>query len=160
MTGIDLRPNILDTPLTFYLPALFGVGLRSGLFIFIYRQFLSKIPYELEEAAYIDGAGPFKTFVSIIIPSSGVVIFTVIIFSVIWHYNDYYLSDMYLTENRTLAVSLANITSTVSTQLVEEDYKRVLQMAGSLVFIAPVLIMYMILQKKFVQNIDRVGIVG
>lgn len=160
LTGIDLRPNILDTPLTFYLPALFGVGLRSGLFIFIYRQFLSKIPYELEEAAYIDGAGPFKTFASIIIPSSGVVIFTVIIFSVIWHYNDYYLSDMYLTENRTLAVSLANITSTVSTQLVEEDYKRVLQMAGSLVFIAPVLIMYMILQKKFVQNIDRVGIVG
>ena len=160
LVGAELRPNILDTPLTFYLPALFGVGLRSGLFIFIYRQFFAKMPRELEEAAYIDGAGPLRTFLSIIIPSSSVVILTVVIFSVIWHYNDYYLSEMYMTENNTLAVMLASVTTSIGTQNIDPDYARVLEMAGSLIFIVPVLVMYMILQKRFIQNIDRVGIVG
>ena len=66
--GTDIRPNLLDTPLTFYLPALFGVGLRSGIFIFIYTQFFKKMPKELEEAAWIDGANPLKTFLRVIIP--------------------------------------------------------------------------------------------
>lgn len=156
----DIRPNVLDTGLTFYLPAIFGVGLRSGLFIFIYRQFFIKMPTELEEAAYIDGAGPLRTFLSIIIPSSGVVMLTVTIFSVIWHYNDYFLSAMYLTERKTLAVALETIASTSSTQNIAADYTRVLNMSGSLLFIIPVLVMYMILQKRFIRNIDRVGIVG
>lgn len=158
--GTELRPNVLDTSLTFYLPALFGVGLRSGLFIFIYRQFFQKMPQELEEAAWIDGAGPFRTFLSVIIPSSGVVMLTVTIFSVIWHYNDYFLSAMYLTEQTTLAVALEGIVSQAGTQGVAAEYERLLKMSGSLLFIIPVLIMYMILQKRFIQNIDRVGIVG
>lgn len=158
--GTELRPNILDTPLTFYLPAVLGVGLRSGLFIFIYRQFFQKMPQELEEAAWIDGAGPLRTFMSVIIPSSGVVMLTVTIFSVIWHYNDYFLSAMYLTENTTLAVALEGIASQSGTQGLDFDYERLLKMSGSLLFIIPVLVMYMILQKRFIQNIDRVGIVG
>ncbi len=158
--GAELRPNVLDTSLTFYLPALFGVGLRSGLFIFIYRQFFQKMPQELEEAAWIDGAGPLRTFLSVIIPSSGVVMLTVTIFSVIWHYNDYFLSAMYLTEQTTLAVALEGIASQSGTQGVAADYERLLKMSGSLLFIIPVLVMYMILQKRFIQNIDRVGIVG
>lgn len=72
VTGIDIRPNVLDTALTFYLPAMFGVGLRSGFFVFIYMQFFKKMPKELEEAAWIDGANPFKTFLKVIIPSSKV----------------------------------------------------------------------------------------
>ena len=160
LLGVELRPNVHDTSLTFYLPALFGVGLRSGLFIFIYRQFFLKMPQELEEAAWIDGAGPLRTFMSVIIPSSGVVMLTVTIFSVIWHYNDYFLSAMYLTENTTLAVALEGIASQSATQGVAADYERLLKMSGSLLFIIPVLVMYMILQKRFIQNIDRVGIVG
>jgi murein DD-endopeptidase MepM/ murein hydrolase activator NlpD len=49
--GKDIRPNLLDTGFTFWLPSLFGVGLRSGLFVFIYRQFFKVLPKELEEAA-------------------------------------------------------------------------------------------------------------
>ena len=61
LTGIDLRVNILGTPLTFYLPSLFGVGLRSGVLIYIYIQFFKGLPGELEEAAWIDGAGLFNS---------------------------------------------------------------------------------------------------
>lgn len=158
ISGVDIRPNILDTALTFYLPSMFGVGLRSGLFIFIYRQFFKKMPKELEEAAWIDGANPLRTFISVIIPSSKVAITTVMIFSIIWSYNDYYLSAMYFSDNYPLAVALSNITSHASIE--GTDYARVLKMAGCMLFIIPVLLVYMALQKQFIQNIDQVGIVG
>lgn len=148
VTGIDIRPNVLDTALTFYLPAMFGVGLRSGFFVFIYMQFFKKMPKELEEAAWIDGANPFKTFLKVIIPSSKVAITTVTIFSVIWHYNDYYLSAMYFSDRYPLAVSLSLIASNSS--IAGTDYARILKMAGCLLFILPVLLMYMVLQRKFI----------
>ena len=150
----DFRPQLLNTGLTFWLPSLFGVGVRSGLFIFIYRKFFEGLPRELEEAAYVDGAGPLRTFVSVILPSSGVVFLTVTIFSTIWHWNECYLSDMYNKANPPLAVKLDYIRS----EILKDS--RAAGMAACLLFIAPVLIMYMFLQRKFVQSIDRVGIVG
>ena len=106
LTGTDLRVSILDTPWAFYLPSLFAAGLRSGILIYIYIQFFKSLPAELEEAAWIDGAGPVRTFLRIAVPSSGVVILTVSVFSIIWHWNDYFLSSMYMTENYPLAVWL------------------------------------------------------
>ena len=158
LTGVDLRPDLLESAAAFYLPSLFSIGLRSGIIIFIYMQFFKKMPKELEEAAWIDGANPFKTFLKVIIPSSKVAITTVTIFSVIWHYNDYYLSAMYFSDRYPLAVSLSLIASNSS--IAGTDYARILKMAGCLLFILPVLLMYMVLQRKFIQNIDQVGIVG
>ena len=150
----DFRPNLLNTGFTFWLPSLFAVGVRSGLFIFIYRKFFEGLPRELEEAAYVDGAGPLRTFVSVILPSSGVVFLTVTIFSTIWHWNESYLTSMYNALNPPLSVQLENIKSTILKD------SRSAGMAACLLFIAPMLIMYMFLQRKFVQSIDRVGIVG
>ena len=155
--GIDLRPNLLNGPLTFYLPSLFAVGIRSGLFIYIYRKFFEGLPRELEEAAYVDGAGPLRTFLSVILPSSGVVFLTVTIFSCIWHWNESYQTGMYLSENRPLAVMMDNFSESAK---VNGGDSRMARMAACLMFIAPMLILYMILQRKFVQSIDRVGIVG
>lgn len=157
LTGLDLRPNILNTPLTFYLPSLFAVGVRSGLFIFIYRKFFEGLPRELEEAAYVDGAGPLRTFLSVILPSSGVVFLTVTIFSSIWHWNENYMSGMYMTESKPLAVMLDNFSNSAS---VAGGDTRNARMAACLLFILPMLLVYMVLQRKFVQSIDRVGIVG
>ncbi len=169
ITGVDIRPNILNSVWTFYLPALFGVGIRAGIIIYIYVQFFKGLPKELEEAAWIDGAGPIKTYVRIALPSSGVVIMTVTVFSVIWHWNDYYLAYMYLyADSLPLAVNLDRITADGG---VMEVYMRAqfgpdnpetiaVVMAACVMFILPVLIMYMILQKQFVKSIDRVGITG
>ncbi len=158
--GTELRPNMLDTGWVFWLPSLLGVGLRSGLFIFIYRQFFLGLPKELEEAAAIDGAGPLTTFTRVILPSSGVIILTVSILSVVWHWNDYYLSSLYFTDEFPLSVMLdqiairaQNITGIIGTS-------NGIIMAGCLLFILPLLIMYAILQRKFIASIDRVGIVG
>lgn len=158
LTGIDLRPNLLDSGAVFYLPSLFASGIRSGLFIFIYRQFFVGMPLELEEAAAIDGAGPIRTFTSIIVPSSGVAIITVAIFSLVWHWNEYYLSALFFDEKYPLSVRLSNLSESLSGGGVSDD--RNLRMAACLIFALPVLIVYILLQRKFIQSIDRVGIVG
>ena len=159
--GKDLTLNLINTPFTFYLPSIFGVGFQSGLFIMIYIQFLKGIPKELEEAAWMDGAGPIKTFATIIIPSSGVAILTVSILSVIWHWNEYYLMGLYFNENRPLAVVLSDIMNLISLKGGDTINSHTgVAMASCMLFILPVLIFYLILQKKFIKSIDSVGIVG
>ena len=165
LTGIDIRPNVLNSVWTFYLPALLGVGIRSGLIIYIYIQFFKGLPKELEEASWIDGAGPLKTYIRIALPSSSVVITTVTVFSLIWHWNDYSLSSMYLYADKwPLAVRLSEIRSAEAMgtlRLSGDDPLRIaIMMSACLMFIVPILIVYLVLQKKFVKSIDRVGITG
>ena len=159
--GTQINVNILNTVLPFWMPSLFGVGLKSGILIYIYMQFFKGLPYELEEAAWIDGAGPYRTFISIAIPSSSVVIFTVFIFSVIWHWNDYSYAVMYLTGRFTTAVTLSNISQGLTLLGFWGSPKaNAIILAACLIFIAPVLLMYIFCQNKFIKSIDRVGITG
>ena len=162
LTGVDLRINLVGTVFTFYLPSLLGVGLRSGILIFIYMQFFKGLPKELEEAAMIDGAGPIKTFLKIAVPSSGVVIITVTVFSLVWHWNDYTLASMYMPGNRTLAVSIFDYQSILTSQGFYTDVPATkgYMLAGCVLFVAPMLILYLILQRGFIESIDRVGITG
>ncbi len=160
-TGSDFKMSILDTGWSFVLPSLFAVGFRAGIIIFIYMQFFKGLPYELEEAAWMDGANLFQTYTRIALPSSSVVLTTVIILSVIWHWNDYYLAVMYLSENFPLAVKIANMSVDLQHQGIWNGPAFVAATSvGCLVFITPMLIMYIILQRKFVSSIDRVGITG
>lgn len=159
--GRDIRPNLLNTGFTFWLPSLFGVGLRSGLFIFIYRQFFKGLPKELEEAAYIDGANALTAYVRVILPSSGVAMLTVSIFSMVWHWNDYYMSVLYFSSDYPLSVMLDQINSNIfNTTGILAGGADGAAMAAVFLFILPPLVMYMILQRKFIASIDRVGIVG
>ncbi len=154
ISGKSLQINLLNTGFTMWLPSIFSVGLRSGVFIFIYRQFFKGLPREFEEAAYVDGANPFTAFIRVIIPSSTVAIITVTVFSLVWHWNEYYITNMFLLEdNRPLSVMLKIIAG--DTKLVNG-----VRMAGALVFIAPVLVIYLVLQRRFIKSIDKVGIVG
>ena len=165
LTGAELRPNILDTPWAFWLPSIFGVGLRSGILIYIYIQFFKGLPQELEEAAWVDGAGPFRTFLSIALPSSGVVILTVTVFSMIWHWNDSLLSGMYMSGDFPLAGQISTLPQTLGSKyhiiLSARDPQGIgYLMAGCVLFIVPMLVVYMIIQHWFIESIDRVGITG
>ena len=159
--GTNIRLNILDTVLPFWMPSIFGVGLKSGILIYIYMQFFKGLPKELEEAAWIDGAGPYKTFLSIALPSSSVVIFTVLVFSVIWHWNDYSYAVMYVNENFTTAVRLSDIVTTLQGMgYYNSDVANGIILAACFIFIFPVLLLYIVVQNKFIKSIDRVGITG
>ena len=162
IVGKELRPSILDTPLVFWLPSAFAVGLKGSLFIYIYCQFFKGLPKELEEAAWIDGAGPWKTFMKIIIPSSTTSIITVLLFSVIWHWNDSLIAQTYLTENYPLGVQLGNINNLVSRSVegITSMNSGGVIMASAFIMIAPMLIFYIIIQKRFIESISTSGIVG
>ncbi len=166
ITDVDLRPDLLDTPLVFIIPALFGVGLKGGLFVYIYMQFFKGLPKELEEAAYIDGAGPIRAFVSIMLPSSGSAAIVVLMFSVIWNWCDYYLPQMYLTKNYPLPAVLNQVSnglSTVMENVVGHDSGATADgvlIACCLLFLIPILIFYILLQNKFSKSIATTGLVG
>lgn len=165
LIGHDIRPNLIGTPLVFYLPALLGVGLNGGLFIYIFTQFFKGLPKELEEAAWIDGAGAWKTFLRIVIPSSGAAIVTVLLFSIVWYWNDYYLAQMYMNEP-TFSVALNNFSVYTVTEVLGLDVDMATMLnvpiilSGCLLFVLPMIVFYLFMQKKFMASIATSGIVG
>lgn len=157
--------NMIGTPWVFYLPGLTGVGLKGGLYIYIYTQFFKGLPKELEEAAWIDGAGPWKTFLTIVLPSSGSAMITVLLFSIVWHWNDYFLAQMYMNEP-TLPVAIMGFgkTSVVAALSVSGDVASRMEvqilLSGCLMFLLPMILFYIFIQRKFVASIATSGIVG
>jgi len=162
-------PNLLNTGWPFYLMAAFGMGIRSGLYIFIMRQFFRGMPEELEEAATIDGCGYFKIFTHVMLPNVKSPIVTILVFSIVWYWNDYYLSSIFLMDSQTLSVKLTmlngllNITAQNVANLTSQDLMLLrdgVLACGCLLVVAPLLIMYIFLQRLFTESIERTGIVG
>ena len=155
--------HIFNTPFVYWLPSLFGVGIRSGMMIFIYQQFFIGLPKELEDAAYIDGAGPVKTYFSIALPSSSVVITTVAVLSFVWHWNEYHLATLsFLSDDAPLSMTMNFLEVYLKQIGIYKGWPEysTLVSAACLMFIVIPLVLYMIFQRKFVRSIDRVGITG
>lgn len=159
--------NLIDTKLTMYLPAMTANGIRAGLMILIFRQFFKGMPRELEDAAYIDGCGPFMTFVRVMVPNAASAFLTVFLFSVVWYWNDYYVSSTFFTNTKTIAIMLSNLDNELKATLFDDptvqisDREQIVwKEAGCLLSIAPVLLMYVFLQKHFTEGIERSGLVG
>ncbi len=168
--------RLKDTLLPMILPTFFGFGLRGGIFIFLFRQFYLRIPKSLEEAASIDGCGPFKTFLKIVFPSSGATLIVCILLSIVWHYNDAYEPSIYISsyDNYLLPQMLSMLSSMLSqmqTDMLQDAgnvvasdaqimYHRGVVMAATTVCLAPLFIVYVALQRKFVAGVERSGLTG
>ncbi len=162
--------KILGTLWTFILPALFGNGLNAPIFILIFYQFFKQVPKVLMEAAYIDGAGHFKAFFKIAIPSAVPAIVTVVLFSFVWYWNESYLTEMYVqglaakSEWTNLVIMLKNFDSAFQTKATVGDTATALnesvRMAATALSILPLFVVYLVMQKQFVESIDRAGITG
>ncbi len=157
--------DLTSTLWSVILPALFAAGIRSGLFVFIYRQFFSGFPKELEEAACIDGCGAIGTFVKILVPNAGPAFTTVFLFCLVWYWNDYYTIPMFMPELDTLPYVMDNMRSQLfATDSPYAGINRVelfpIWRAGLVLYIAPLFILFITLQKKFTESITRAGIVG
>ncbi len=159
--------NLIDTMWTMYLPAITANGIRSGLMILIFRQFFRGLPRELEDAAYIDGCGPLKTFIRVMAPNASSAFLTVFLFSVVWYWNDYYVSSTFFTNNKTVALMLQNLDSQLRIALfndatveISPREQIVWKEAGCLLSITPILLLYVCLQKYFTEGIERSGLVG
>lgn len=159
--------NLIDNMLSMYLPALTANGIRSGLMILIFRQFFRALPRELEDAACIDGCGPFMTFIRVMLPNAASSVLTVFLFSIVWYWNDYYISTMFFHNTKTIATMLYNLDNELKMRLfgdasiqVGERERIVWNQAGCLVSIAPILLIYIFLQKRFTEGIERSGLIG
>ena len=158
--------NLIDSPFVFYLPALLGAGFKSGLFIFIYRQFFRGLPKELEDSAALDGCGLFRTFYQVMLPNAMPAIITVFLFSVVWYWNEYYAPAMYMSNTPTLSTALAVIkynlaqSSAAGANYLDAFLYVTRVQAAALLVIAPLLMMYLFAQRFFTESIERTGIVG
>lgn len=163
--------KLVNTDAAFYVMAALGMGIRSGLYIFIMRQFFRNMPVELEEAAYIDGCGSFKTFTKVMLPNVVPVFVTILVFSIVWYWNDYYVSAMLLKNNMPLSVQLTTINQALSNQKAIESSFKINQAdqalmkdsileCGCLIVLLPLMVMYIFLQRFFTESIERTGIVG
>lgn len=156
--------NLVGKNIAFYLPSLFGSGIRSGLYIYIFRQFFESMDKALEEAAQIDGCGPLRTFLNIMLPNARNSIVTVFLFSFVWHFNDYYLTKQLLgTSRRTLIVALSSLridlAALIGGQTAFDPIRIQTRIqAGCLLAIVPMFLLYIFAQRKLADSIEHIGI--
>ena len=155
--------NLLGSYLPFILTSITASGLRNGLFIYIMRQFFKGMPRDLEEAAYVDGAGLFKTFFRIMLPGAVPGLVIVFLFAFVWQWNDYFFVTLFMgTQGNLLVQALDNLAIVVLDDplSIEGGYATIVDNTGMILFIAPLLLLYIFMQRYFIESIQRTGLVG
>ena len=162
VTGLQIRINIFDNPLNCYLPAAMGVGLKNGLYILIFMQFFKGLPKEIEEAAYVDGCGFFKTMLRVMLPNAKPAVLVVVLFAVVWYWNDTSLTSLYFDQFMTVSGELLRISTDAGALLnatVATDIVTWVQ-AGVMLSVFPMILLYLFCQKSFVEKYRQYGTGG
>src|SRR5204862_6284221 len=133
-----------------WLPLLVPTFFANAYDVFLLRQYLLTIPREMDEAAAIDGAGPLRTLISVIVPQAWPVIIAVAIFHLVYSWNDFFAPLIYLPtkpELQTLAVGLAQFSANRSAQ------EPGLIQAGTLLTLIVPVILFLIFQRVFMRGV-------
>lgn len=167
--------NLIGSTFAIYILAATGMGVKGGLFIFILRQSYRQLPISIEEAAYVDGAGFLKTFLKIVIPSVSATLTTVGVLSYVWNYADVYFMSLLSSTDLHLSLKLARIQMNMEWAIFDiEKYvpadiiaqresplvQNAVASACAILVILPLLLIYMFVQKRFVQGVERSGLGG
>lgn len=144
------KMHMIDT----YWPLIFPAWLGGGAYnIFLYYQFFRTLPRELDEAATIDGANSFQVFTQIMLPSVKPVCLAVGVMSLVYNWNDFYMPLIYLNSSKkyTIAIGLQFLNSSMG------NTKIGMMMAVTVITLIPVLIIFFVSQKYFVEGIKLSG---
>ncbi len=157
--------QILDTIVPALAPALLCQGLKSSLFVLVFMNFFSSYPKALDEAAFLDGANTLTVFFKVALPLAKPAIVVTMLFSVVWYWNETTQSSLlYGTQIKTLPMKLGSFAESYSSlyggAAGSGGINEAISLAGTLLSILPLLVMYLILQKQFVESIEKVGITG
>ena len=156
MSFFGIKFSIINTYWPFVLMSATGLGLKNGLYIYMMRQFFRGLPYELEEAAYIDGAGPWRAFISVMLPNARNMLLVVFIFSFTWQWTDNAITPMFLANLKVFS----NIVSSVTPDYTNATVSGVMNNIMGLLIMAPLLVLYLFLQRRIIQGVESSGIVG
>ncbi|WP_313070740.1 carbohydrate ABC transporter permease [Lacrimispora sp.] len=143
----------VNTYLPFYAPAVLAC---YPFFTYMLIQFLRGLPRELDESAYIDGCGTFRTFMQVLLPLMKPALFSAGLFQFLWTYNDYFNSLIFINSVKKFPISLALRMSLDAESVVQ--WGKVMAMA--FVAVVPVMLLFFAAQKYFVEGIATSGIKG
>ncbi|GEQ33741.1 sugar ABC transporter permease protein [Marinilactibacillus psychrotolerans] len=159
--------GLLGSIAAYAIPAGLGQGINSAIFILIFYQTYRAIPVSLIEAARLDGAGEFKIFTKIGIPMGLSAFIISFLFSLVWYWNETYLASIYFGGTlSTLPLELQRFVAAYNNMFPGSGgdgiagVNEAIELAATLLSIIPLLIIYFISQKWFVESIDRSGITG
>jgi len=164
MTMLKGAPiNLMSTTWPMFILSFLGCGLRAGLYIYIFNQFFRGLPKEIEEAAFVDGAGMWYTYFNIMLKNASPAVITVTVFSLVWQFNDTFYSNLFLISDK---VVISKKISTLQAVIANED--KILELtlqqfhmhAGIILILLPIVIIYLLLQRYFIEGVERSGIVG
>ena len=152
--------NICNTYIPFILLSLTGLAFKNGLYIFMLRQFFRGVPDELEESAYMDGAGTFRTFMQIILPLSVPMMVTVFLFAFCWQWTDtFYTGVFFNNSNTNLLVDIVGIPPSLKLEYAGQSlYYTAIRNTCGLLIIMPLVVLYAFGQKFLVQGIENSGL--
>lgn len=155
--------NLLSSPVPMYIMTVFGCGLRSGLYIYIFNQFFRGLPKEIEEAAFVDGASTWYTYFRIMLVNAIPSVITVAIFSMVWQYNDTFYARLFLiSDNLVISKKISTLQATIGNveKILDPNIQQLFVDAGIVLIMLPIIIIYVALQKYFIEGVERSGIVG
>ncbi len=165
LTGNAL--NLRGSALPYYLMSTGCMGLKNGLYIFMIRQFFRNIPKELEEAAYVDGYGTLKTFFRIMLPDATPILTSCFLFAFVWQWTDGFYSKTFMGNVSLLSRQLQMIADRLDHYIVftlhdatgaSVGYTNAIVATGTLMVIVPLIVLYLVAQKGFVESLSSSGI--
>lgn len=157
--------QLVGTPIPQFVMALLGQGVYSAVLILIFYTSFNMIPKVLDEAASIDGASPWKVFWDIVVRISGSTILVVFLFSFVWNWNETYITGTLLRGNIALLpakLDLFNSEFESSVSAVGGAFRlnEAYKMSATLLSISPLILLYVFVQRQFIQGIENTGITG
>jgi multiple sugar transport system permease protein len=157
----------LGNILSLILPAVMGQGYKSAIFILIFYQTFVSLPKVLEEAARLDGATNLEIFLKIAVPAAIPAYIISILFSTVWYWNETYLTVIFLEGGiQSLPMQLSKFVQAYEnlyppgTVNIFDRLNEAVKLSGTFLNILPLLVLYFILQKWFVESVDRTGLAG
>ena len=159
--------NLRGSMIPYVLMCLGCMGLKNGLYIFMIRQFFMGFPFELEEAAYVDGCGPLRTFFQIMVPGAKPILTSCFLFSFVWQWTDSFYSNLFLGKIQLLSIQLSSIADKFGIYLSKLNggsviapigYTNAIVSTGMLVAVLPLIILYIFCQRLFVESLASTGV--
>lgn len=147
--------KMLNTHYPLFLPHFFG----NAFFIFLLRQYFLTIPRELEEAAIVEGANHFQIFLRIILPLTTPALITVMLFTFQYSWNDFFNALIYLNSQAKFTIPLG-LASFYNSMVESGSAEWHWMMAASVSATLPLVVLFFLLQKYFVEGITLTGLKG
>lgn len=155
-------PDLINTYWPLAILSATGLAFKNGLYVYMMRQFFRGVPDSLEESAYIDGSGTFRTFIQIIIPLSVPMMITVFLFAFSWQWTDSFYARLFFTSRSSHLLSkIISIPRTLDTEYAGGNmFSAAIRNTAGLLIIAPMILVYLFCQRYLIQGIERSGITG